>query len=201
MSSIKNLVDAFLQSKGLKKISGSDNDASPLLPLIMMDSAYQIFSKYIRKVDFKHELKRYRGEWIKNYNAFNKEYFSCYNDELTDAMVDLMDDFEKYIEHDLFITFVQFENLFISEPLERQEMMAACLLANVMCQSAELVYERVYVGRKNKNLLACYSWMHKINEKYYGKDKPMVNPNESDMITKCVDILCRKEVEFLRNYL
>lgn len=202
---IRELVEIFLKSKGMKKISGSDNDASPLLPLIMMDSAFQLYCEYIKPVECKHEMKKWKNDWIKNYTAFNKEYFSCFNIEQTDYICDMMDEFEKFIEHDLFIAFIQFENLFIQEPLERQEVLAASMLANIHCQCAEIVWERLMehcsTDKTNRHIIACHKIMHKWSDAYYGYDKPLVNPNKNKNICDAVDVLCKKQINFLRKYL
>lgn len=205
MSHISEIVTTFLKSKGLRKIAGNENDASPILPLIMMDSAYQLYDKWVKPVESKHEMKRLKKEWIANYNLFNKDFLTCFNDEQTDFIIDMMDNFESYIAHDMMITFVQFSNLFIEEPIERQNVLTACMLANVLCQSAEIVWERIYArtdcNKQNKYIIVCEKMMHKWAEKYYGQGHPPVNPNDDKNITLAVDILCKRMINFLRTYI
>lgn len=206
MTTISKLVEIFLKSKGMKKISGDENDASPLLPMIMMDSAYQVWCKYIKKVPCKHEMKKLKNEWIDNYNKFNKDYMRVFDDDGQDFVIEMMDNFEKFIEHDMMIVFVQFSNLVINEPLERQEVIASGLLCNVLCQSARIVWERVFINapyevRHNAYICACEAKSHLWNNAYYGKGKKDINPNENKMVSDAVSILCRKEINFLRTYL
>lgn len=204
MITIKQLVDTYLTSKGLKRIKGEDNDASPLLPLIMMDSAYSLFSRYVGGLECHHEMKKLKGLWIESYNRFNRDYFRCYDEEETSAIVDMMDAFEEYIAKDMKIAFLQFTNLFKHEDIEKQKIISACLLANVLCQSAEIVWERVYASteeRCNRHIVTCERILHKWSDKFYGKDNKDVNPNESKSIRDAIDVLCRNQINFLRTYI
>lgn len=200
---IKELVDTYLKSRGLKRQKGRDDDATPLLPLIMMDSAYQLFNTYIKPVNSRFEMKKYKNEWLKAYNSFNKDFFSCYNEEQTDYLIDMMDAFAEYIKNHEEIVFVQFTNQFKNEPLERQKVLSASMIINVYCQCAEIIWEAIFRNayhKENKNILACERLIHKWNAQYYGADKPDVDPNKNEEICRCVDILCRKQTEFIRNY-
>lgn len=200
---IKSLVDKYLKSKGLKRVKGADNDASPLLPLIIMDSAFQLFDKYVKPVECKHEMKHWKKEWIAHYKRFNHDFFRCYDTDETDFVIDMMDTFEDYIANDMTIAFVQFTNSFKSESFDRQKVISACMLSNVLCQCAEIIWERVYASsmeKKNQDLISCKRYMHKWSDAYYGKDKPNVNVNESKPVCDAVNILCRRTVNFSRLY-
>lgn len=200
---IKSLVGKYLHAKGLKKIMGADDDASPLLPLIMMDSAFSLFQKYIKPVECRHEMKHLKKEWLTHYNKFNHDYFRCYDTDETDFIIDMMDAFEEYISHDMTIAFIQFTNLFKSESLERQKIISACMLANILCQCAEIVWERVYGSspeKKNQNIIACKKVLRKWNDSFYGMDKPYVNSNGDKNICAAVDVLCKKQIDFLTLY-
>lgn len=200
---IKSLVDKYLKAKGLKRVKGADNDASPLLPLIMMDSAFQLFDKYVKKVECRHEMKKWKNEWLAHYHRFNRDFFRCYDGDETDFIIDMMDTFEEYIANDMTITFVQFTNLFKNESFDRQKVLSACMLSNILCQCAEIIWERVYYAsleKKNQDIIACEKYMHKWSDMYYGYDKPNVNPNNSKPICDAVSILCAKQVKFLNIY-
>lgn len=204
MITIKELVETYLRANGLKRINGSDEDASPLLPLIIMDSAFQLYCKHVRPIKCRQEMKKIKNAWFASYEAFNKDYFRCYNQDQTEYICDMMDAFGTYIENDLAIAFVQFTNLFKSEDVERQKVIAACMLSNVLCQCAELIWERVYAAayrKQNKEIIACEKYMHQWVDRYYGVKSRLVNPNESKPLCDAIDMLCRKQVEFLRLYI
>lgn len=203
MTTIKELVDVYLASRGYKRLKGADEDATPILPLIMMDSAFQLYDKYIKPVKCKHELKKLKNEWVAHYNRFNRSFFRCYNEEQTDFIIEMMDAFEDYIQKDMQIAYIQFTNLFRNEDLERQKILSACMLSNILCQCAEIIHERIYGGvyeNKNHDIISCEKTMHKWSDLFYGKEKPSLDPNKDKNITTAVDILCKRQIEFLKLY-
>lgn len=203
MITIKELVDTYLQAKGLKRLRGAEEDATPILPLIIMDSAFQLYDTYINPIKCKHEMKKLKNDWVDAYNKFNRDYFSCYSEEQTLFIVDMMDTFEDYIKNDLKIAFIQFTSLFKNESLERQKVISACLLSNVLCQSAEIVWERVYNScdmKTNRYIIACERIMHKWGDIFYGREKPSIDPNKNSDISLAVNVLCKRQMEFLRLY-
>ena len=147
-TNIKEIVDVFLASKGLKREKGNDGDISPLLPLIIMDTALQLFNKYIRSVECKREMKMYKNKWIKLYHEFNMMYFRHFNTEQRDFVIDIMDEFDKHIEKHLFICHIQIMNKVNFEPTDRQQVLAGTLLISILCQAARIIYEEFFQKAK-----------------------------------------------------
>lgn len=205
MATVNDLIKAYLAPKGLKMRCSTDNEVAPLLPLIIMDTAYQIFCRNIKPVECRHNMQKWRNEWLRSYDRFNQSFFRCFGSEETDLMCDIMDDFDKHIEHDIFITLIQIENLLKDEPLERQEVLASAILVNVLCQCAEIVWEDTYKTapreyRMYTDITACRVLIRKWLEGYYGKNKPVIRPNDDRNVTMAVNILCKKLVDFLKKY-
>ena len=204
MTTIKEIVDIFLVSKGMTSKGGSDNDISPILQLIIMDSALTIYKRYIRTVECRFKMRKLQNEWSRLYKTFNDEYFLLYDKEQTDFIIEFMDDFEKYIDKHLKIAFIQVENLVINEPLERQEVIAAAILVSVLTQSAQIVYDGLYakagIEHKHQVLERMQQVIYEWQNLYYGKGKPDVNPNNDKNTVLAVDILCKNMVYFLETY-
>lgn len=204
METIKEIVDIFLVSKGMTRKGGSDNDLSPILPLIIMDSALTIYKRYIRTVECRFKMRKLQNEWSRLYKTFNDEYFHLYNKEETDYIIEFMDDFEKYIDKHLKIAFIQVENLVINEPMERQEVIAAAILVSVLTQSAKVFYDELFekAGTEHTNqvLVRMRQVINEWQNLYYGKGKPGVNPNDDKNTVLAVDILCKNMVYFLETY-
>jgi len=203
--SVKTIVDTYLKSKGLKRMGGNDGDASPILPLIMMDMAYQLYREHIAPIECKQEMKQLKNRWKMNYSAFNKDFFRVFNADETDFIVDMMDEFDEFIKKDLTIAFWQFTNVMKDEPIDRQKVLSACMLINILCQCANIVWERVYKSSKsqsstNQNLLQCEHIIHRWKNLYYGKNKPTIDCNKSEQICLAVDILCKHQIEFMKRY-
>ena len=148
MTNIKEIVDIFLASKGMKREKGNDGDISPLLPLIIMDTALQLFNKYIRPVECKREMKMYKNKWIRLYHEYNMMYFRCFNEEQRDFIIDIMDEFDEHIEKQLFICHIQIMNKVNFEPIDRQKVLASTLLISILCQAARIIYEGFFQKAK-----------------------------------------------------
>ena len=205
MATIKDLVAAYLAPKGLKATCGNDNEVAPLLPLIIMDAAYQIFCRNIKPVECRHNMQKWRNGWLGSYDRFNQSFFRCFDREQTDLICDIMDDFETHMEHDIFILLIQVENLLKGEPLDRQETLASAILINILCQCAEIVWEDTYRTaprefRPHPDITACRVLIRRWLEGFYGRGRPEIRLNDDRNVTMSVNILCRKLVDFLKKY-
>lgn len=200
---IKELVNTYLATQGMKKVSGNDNDLAPLLPLLMMDLASTIWNGSIKKVESKFEMKKYKNEWEKAYHHFVSDFFRAFNQEQTDYLIDKMDEYENYIQNDLTIAKVHIMNQLSFEPLERQEILASAMLCNILSQSAQLVTMKVYKNvrggdKENTWLKKCEVYAWQWMNAYYGTGKPHININENEVATKAIDALCHKLILFLK---
>ena len=200
---INQIVDIFLTSKGLVR-NGGDNNLSPILPLIIMDSAKSLFDKYISPVESKREMKRCRGEWLRLYHEFNMEYFSLYTQDQRDYIIDLMDDFEVWIAKHLSICHIQLMNQLTFEPIERQGVLAATLLISILTQSARIVYEGIMakagIRMEHKTLMRLDRLIIQWQNLYYGRNKPNVKVDDDKQVCLAVDVLCKQEIYFLNQY-
>ena len=204
MTNIKEIVDVFLASKGLKREKGNDGDISPLLPLIIMDSAYQLFNKYINPMECKREMKMYKNQWKKLYHEFNMTYFRYFNDEQRDFVIDLMDAFEVHIKKHLFICHIQLMNKVNFEPTDRQKVLAGTLLINILCQAARIIYEGFFqkanIPMKCTTLERMDAIILRWQNLYYGTGKPNVKVDEDKQVCLSVDVLLKYCVNFLQKY-
>lgn len=203
-TSIKEIVDVFLASKGMKLENGNEGDISPLLPLIIMDSAFQLFNKYINPVDCKWEMKMCKNQWKKLYHEFNMEYFRCFNEEQSVFVVDLMDDFDKHIEKHIFICRIQMMNKINFEPLERQKVLSGTLLISILCQAAGIIYKEVFQNTKMPMKDTILKRMDDIiirwQNLYYGTGNPDVKVDDDKQVCLAVDVLLKYCVNFLQKY-
>ena len=203
-TNIKEIVDVFLASKGLRRDKGNDGDISPLLPLIIMDTALQLYNKYIRPVECKREMKMYKNQWARLYHEFNMMYFRYFNDEQRDFVIDIMDEFDKHIEKHLFICHIQIMNKVNFEPTDRQKVLASTLLISILCQAARIIYENLF--QKAKSPMRCTileqldAVILKWQNLYYGEGKPAVRVNDDKQVCLAVDVLLKNCVYFLKKY-
>lgn len=203
MNEIKTLVDLYLKSKGMTKVSGRDDDFSPILPLVMMDSANTIWKEAFKTIDAKQELKKIKNAWEKSYHAFNMDYFRCYDIDQTDWITDRMDDYESYIANDVMIAKCAIMDCLPAyESFQRRSNIASLMLVSILTQSANIVWERIFRNakgaRENNYLCSCEHLSHEAMNTYYGKNKPYINCNKDSKVCDAVDILCKKLINYIR---
>ena len=198
----KELVETYLAYHGMKRVEGKDEDLSPLLPFIMMDITLDMYLKVIKPLNCKHLMNHYRKEWKRNYDAFNARLFMCFNADQRDALTDKMDEFEEYIQNYVMIAKVQIMNCISFEPIERQEVLATCLLCSILAQSARIIWGRIYKNDRledgeNIYLRSIELYIKKFMDAYYGVGKPRVKCDDNEAVRNAVDILCKKTIQWL----
>lgn len=204
MVTINDVITAILKAKGMRKIKGSEDDVAPIIPYILMDTAYTLYCKHIRTLKCSFKAKKARNSFGENYGKFNRDMFRCLNAAQAVFVTDIMDRWEKFIEKDLFITHIQITNLFWRESRERQDILSEAMLIDIHCQCALLVYGMVYKNgrledKQNPYLRLCRQASREFLKEYYG-DGPDIDPNTDKNVNACVDILCKRQREFLRLY-
>lgn len=208
---IKSIVDTLLEARDLHRVQGGDDNASPILPWIIMDVAYTLYKQYIDTDKYKFTLNKLRKEWIKEFSAFNEKGCTNLLDlEQGEFLGDMMEEFEKYIKNDLTIAFYQVTNVIENDfSFEEEKELAAAVCIFVLTQCADAVYRMVFtpVNRKDieiadKHLLNCKRIMH-LWQKEYRKRKGYrtdVDLYANKTIAEAIDIFVRKQVRFLKKY-
>lgn len=197
--SIDNLVDTYIARLGLKRLKGSS--ASPLLPFFILDVMYQILSKEIVAIKVSHETKRALNGWVKNYNLLNRDFFSSFDGDQLDAIIDLMDRFTERISNDIVIAEVsimkQLARYGVS--FEDQKALAAGMMCSVLIKQASVVWEETFkILPPNRYIEALDRFSGIWFQSYFLKRySSHINPNEDETICLSVDILCKKVVRFL----
>lgn len=125
---IDEITDKFLARLDLKRGNNDvKNDCSVLMPLLMMDNAYTLYGEYIAKSGVKFELNKLRKDWEHKYHLFNHQYFYAWNADESDYVLDLMNEYEEYIKHNLDLTFYEVMNSFMELDIKRRRVIArAC---------------------------------------------------------------------------
>lgn len=204
---IKTICDKYLATKGLRRVKGSDQDASTLLPHILMYEAKNLFDDYVNSIESEFKMQECKGKWLKAFNNFRNELFVYLNTEEKDFVTIMMADFEEYIQEYLKVAFWQVTNVCSEEPFEKQKVLAACVIISVLTQSACIVWRQVFTplshaDRKysNKNLEACIKYIQEWQILYRGKDKPYIDCNENENINLAINTLCQEQIKYLKIY-
>lgn len=195
----EEILDAFCKSRGLTRTKGATPE--PLLPFMMMDCVFQMYCKWVAKLDLKHECKRYRSEWKKAYSDMNRAFFRAFNEEQTDAVIDMMDDFDKYIHNDLVIAKVAIiDCLDDGRTLDEQQVASSCILSEVLCWSAMVVWDNVFKATRqmdvHEHIDRIRKSIHRFINAWYRPEKH-VNVADDPKCEAAITALCHKMIRYL----
>lgn len=199
-----NLVDTYLAHKGMRRVAGTGYD--PILPFFMLDAMYQIMSKDIVPVESKQEQKLALKRWQMSYNAFNRDFFSAFDSDQQDKIIDIMDAFEAYINNDIIIAEVAVMDDLAKHniPLDQQKVVASAMMCHVLTQAAHITWGAVYknrynVSKESPHIKAILKYSSMWMNMYFSKvSDAHIDPNDSQQICDAMDALCRKMVKFLK---
>ena len=158
---VSDIVLAYCKRWGLHVIKGKlhDNTLSPLLPYIIMDCAYSEFTREIKPLKLRHKENKMRNDWLASYRKFNGKLFSALNQEQTDFVIDLMDEYEGKIDYDVMLMKVALMNLLKGLEFTDQKIMASLLVCNIIAQVAQDAW-----GKGNCNLYGKRDENHELKQ-------------------------------------
>lgn len=196
---VKGLVDRYLKHNRLKVIAGENGSGDVFYPFLLMDLQYGIWQKEIRGMECRHKMKAAKTRWREAYGVFNRQFFSAFDQEQTDEIVDLMDGYEKYMEGSLMCARVAVMNAVGDREFEEQKLLSACLLCNCLAQCAQIVWGTIFRderGRGVKNRAIeevarsskafADAWMEQRG------DRSVINLNGNKAVDAAMNALCGK---------
>lgn len=191
------LADTFLRSIGMVRQKG--DSLAPIMPHFIMDAAYQMYNTEVRKLPLKHELKRISSEWLRNYNDFNRMFFSAFSLDVRDEIVDKMDDFEEFIANDIAILKCAMMDTVKGESFEMQMALGSIAICGLLCSAASCTWESIYHVKghevSNPSLAKCTKLMVKLLKRYYrGQKDYNMNTPATDAAVKSI---CYKIVQWI----
>lgn len=204
----RQIIEKYMKANGMHLVGGNGTDCGAIMPWLIMDVQYQLFWKEIHPLNCGHSLQQAKTRWEESYNRFNRSMFSFYNSEEKDYIVDLMAEMEDYLEHDVTIALIQFENKVMKmyEP-EEQRIIASCMLCHVLATCAQIVYGEIFRTRSNhkrvdKNIegVEIYAW--RFANIFHEAFNPgvMVSFNDDKNVGDSVAIIQKKIVRFFKEH-
>ena len=193
------ITDKWLSLIGLRREKGHSLEA--ILPFLMLDVNYSIYQSTVRPIECKRDMKMWKKRWIKSYNRINRSFFRAFSDDEQDVVIGIMDDFSNYISNDVMIARVQVMNILKDIELEHQKVCSDLVIANVLAQSAQVVWNKCY-RRNNCDISAVMFASSRFMSLYHSSiSREYVNPNNSKQIVDAVEALCNKMVLYLHKTL
>ncbi len=198
----QQMVDKYLASVKMRLVEGGGT-LEPILPFFMTDVAYNMWQKDITPIPCRHELKRLKREWVIRYGLFNRRFFSAFTPDEQDEVIDKMDSFDSYIANHVMVAKIQIMNFLSDIDTEKANQCSSLMIVNILCQAAQIVWRKVYKDSRNHDsinpeIVSLEKISSKFMNKYHDKfSDRIVNPNNSKMIVRAVDILCDKIIRWL----
>lgn len=207
----RELIKRYLDS--IDRVRCSGDTTEPLLPFLLGDAIYTIYTKDIAPLKLAKEEKRIRNDWATNYTQFNKPFFQAIGDG-DEQVTDMMDDFENAIGNELMVLRSQLMLLLGDVPFEKRQTIVSALLCHVLAQAAQCAWGNVYrVGRifgkgklpvKNQVVHRAEKNMHldAISRDAmllvgYWYNGFTIDPNKAPGVPPAVTTLCRKIYRWL----
>lgn len=127
----KDFLDAYCKKRGLRIREGCDESIGVLMPFVMMDIAYEYYTKNIQKFPAKQWAKKCKVYWAEAYKEFNDFLFNCYDTDMQDAFCDKMDKFKRFIYGDIVALQTKMLRCLPTKSTpEKRQVIAAAMLSN-----------------------------------------------------------------------
>jgi hypothetical protein len=142
----QEIVDTYLAYKHRVRTKGERVDNTlPLMPFFIMDACYQIYCKDIKNLPCKHLLKKHKKRWADSYHMFTADFFRAFNQEQTEYIVDMMDEFNDYIHNTIVMLKSAVVNYIPNDvPFEEKKLIGSLLACSILAQAAQHMYGEMF---------------------------------------------------------
>lgn len=204
-----NISKSYLKHKGWP--GGDAQDESILAPFILADSAYLVYEEHIKPLGLKHQFKLHQNNFMRCYTAMNKDFFSAFNPEETEYIIDKMDALHDGICNDIEILRISVINNLTQFPLEVRKNIASFAALVHLSQCARILFGELFKVKsyegvepmKNKHLDGMVSYSANLFKAYtlqYAHNTEIIDLNEIKGITAASTVLCNKILKTLNLY-
>ena len=213
----REIVDTYLAYKHRKRTPGERIDNTlPLMPFFIMDVCYQIYCKDIKNIPCKHMMKKAKTRWSENHHIFTNDFFRAFNQEQTDYIIDMMDEFNDYIHnYVVMMKSAVMNHISGNASFEDKKVLGALMTCNVLAQSAQILYGEMFrIGTKTYKARSLHAYItvmpKEINPHIEAIQKASydiacfyptakgVDLTASDKVMGMINTLCKHIVNFLK---
>lgn len=197
----REMTTRFLHSLG-RKMEGERGEIAPIMPILILDLQYQIYShnfskKILKEKGYAHTIIQWSTNWLNAYEKVNKNFFKVFNTDEQDEVTTIMDRLAEATN----TTIVQIRCVYrkILKDAPDKELNTDLLTANLLIKLARSYWSEVYYGRHGKVgnndidtlLNAQTTFMNKISP----NDMVIYEDDYPDMRV-LIDLLCKQVVDF-----
>lgn len=192
----KEINEAHLRHLGYKQIKGNKDNLSPLMYFFLMDASKQIFDRDVAKQECTGKQKIYMARWKDGYHLFFKKFFSAFNTEQTDFLLDKVDAFEEYLQHHLAIAEIAMQECDNDKPISEQQELSRAWLCNLLAADAQDFHGECWRTARNQPLYDKYiDCVLKASKEYsrlrFGEGK-LLTEKQFNRVQNSVRVIARK---------
>lgn len=134
----KDFLNAYCKKRGLTMKDEADDSIHVLMPFVMMDVAYEYYTKEIKTYKVKQWAKKCKGYWADAYKEFNDFLFDSFDADMQDAFMYKMDKFKKFMYVDIVsLQAKMLRCLPTKSSQQKRQAVAAAMLFNRIARDAQ----------------------------------------------------------------
>lgn len=193
--------EALLKKRGYRQYEGNKQNLSPIMYFFLMDAAKQIFDGSVGKQECSGQQKVMMTRMQDGFHFFFKDFFSAFNQEQTDFIIDKADEFEEQIAHHLEIAEIAIQECVNNLPIERQREISKVWLCNLLAADAQDFHGECWKTGGKQPLKDRYIEQvvnaSKLYSKYRFGDGPIISEKQFGRVQASVKVIAKKTVNFL----
>lgn len=196
----KEICEAILKRRGYTQYHGNKDNLSSITYFFLMDASRQFFDD-VKKQDAKGQQKKLRNQMEQGYHLFFKNFFSAFNAEQTDYIMDKVDSFEEYLSHHICIAEIAMQECDNSKPIEVQREMSRVWLCNILAADAQDYHGECWKTGSAQNLYDRYiDQVIKASKEYarlrFGEG-PSLTEKQFVRVQQAIKIIANKVVQWV----
>lgn len=133
----REINEAIYKRRGYRQVQGNMDNLTAITYFFLLDAAKQVFEKSIRKQPCKGLQKKYKNQMADGFYTFFRNFFSAFNQEQTEYIIDKADEFEEFIQHHLDIAEIAIQECDNSRTLAEQKEQSQTWLCNLLANDAQ----------------------------------------------------------------
>lgn len=207
----RDVVQSYLGAYGIKQVKGPamvEGEIAPLTPYLIADIAQSYYRHNIAPCKWTQDKARLKRKIVDGY----KEFFDTLTKPLTlDQQIyigDKNDEFIAYIDKDLFITEIAYQNCFIGcTDVDQQKILGGLLMCGNLAKLATGCYEELYAGHLIADMytrglkqmrFACKEIGKRLMKEWRVPDE-VVPDKYAEQLDKAADVLMLKMCKWIDN--
>lgn len=204
---MERLVEAYLKWNHLKLVEGGAQSGEVLYPFLLMDLQYGLWQEEVRGVECSGKMKQVRNRWRDAYGLLNRRFFSAFDEDQRDQVVDLMDEYEKWMGNSLMVVRVAvMDAIGDMVGVKEQRVLSACQMCNILAQCAQIVFGTIFKderrrARKSREIEEVRIAARQFSDEYAkacGLKDVYIDLNKDKKVNAAVDAMLKKLTAFPR---